>query len=113
MKYYYHLYLSKVLQTKKDSILAKLGQNQIQFNRYLIVLTCDGKNQLEIFDSIMLRQEYFRNQVSVVVGIADGYQEALEVVRQITDEVYSAQQNVNIREYLLDKQQKYEEGVEV
>lgn len=111
MKYYHNLYTSAELQAKKDSVLAKLEENRVQLNKYLIVLTCDGKNQLEIFDSIMLKQEYFRNQVLMVIGIAAGYQEALSLVRLITEEVYNNQKDVNIRGYLLDMQQKYEERV--
>ncbi len=111
MKYYYDLYISDELQEKKDRILSKLEENQVQLNIYLIVLTSDGKNQLEVFDSIMLKQEYFQNRVFMVVGIAAGYQEALELVRTITDEVFCNQEDVDIRKYLLDMQQKYEESV--
>jgi len=38
-----------------------------------------------------------------VVGLADGYDSALELIRQITEEVFAATQSVDIRHYILQK----------
>ena len=45
-----------------------------------------------------------------VVGIASGYDEALKLVKQITEEVYEETGRTDIRNYLLNKQQEYEKG---
>ena len=38
-----------------------------------------------------------------MVGLADGYDSALELIRQITEEVFAATQSVDIRHYILQK----------
>ena len=109
MKYYCELYWSEGLQKKKKSILSGLEQNKVQLNKYLIVLTKNSANHLEFFDSVLLKQDVFKQGELFVVGIADGYSGALELVEKITQEVYDKTKDIDIRRYLLKKQREFEE----
>ena len=109
MKYYCELYWSEKFQNKKKEILSKLEQNKVQLNKYLIVLTENSKNHLEFFDSVLLKQNIFGQRDLFLVGIADGYFGALELVEIITQEVYDKTKGTNIRGYLLEKQREFEE----
>lgn len=111
MKYYHNLYLSEAFRDKKEEIIEKLEKKQLQLNKYLVVLTKNTANHLEFFDSVMLKQSLFGQDDCLVVGIADGYPDALEMVEIITQEVYDRTKGTDIRSYLLESQRQFEEGI--
>ena len=104
MKYYHDLYLSKSLLSKKETIIEKLESNQWQLSKYLLVLAQNEKNHLEFFDSVLLTQNLMPKKDLFVVGIADSYVGAVDMVQKITEEVYASTGNTNIRSYLLSKE---------
>ena len=110
MKYYYDLYLDDKLIPKREEILAKLEQDKWQFEKYLITLTKNEKNHLEFYNSVLLIQKAIEKEDLFLVGIASGYESALELVEKITQEVYDKTKGTDIRNYILNKQQEYEEG---
>ena len=112
MKYYHDLFMSENLISKRTDIITKIMNDQWQFEKYLVVLTKNEKNHLEFFNSVLLLQRVMSKDDLFVVGIADGYQGALELVQKITEEVYATTGNVDIRGYLLAKEREYEESNE-
>ena len=44
-----------------------------------------------------------------MVGIADGFEEALYLVEKIAQEVYDVTGDIKIHKYLLEQQKKFEE----
>ncbi len=112
MKYYYNLYLSESLRDRKEDIIKKLNKKKVMLNRYLIVLTANAANHLEFYDSVLLTQKIFKKPELLVVGIADGYHGALELVEKITQDVYNKTNETNIRQYILECQREFEEGME-
>ena len=110
MKFYHTLYWSETLTPRKEVILEHLRQGKWQMNKYLIVLAKDGCNHLEFYSTVMLLQQVFSSEDIFVVGIADGYDGALELIERITREVYDETQSTDIRGYLLSKQREYETG---
>lgn len=109
MKYYHNLYISESLCPKIKDIVEKLENGKIQFNKYLIALTKNEVNHLEFFDSVLLLQQIFLKDEIFVVGIAEGYTGALELVEKITQEVYTETQGTNIRNYIICQQKEFEE----
>ena len=106
MRYYRYLYLSEGLKKKKDRIIAKLEKKKFQMDIYLITLSCNGNSQLEIWNSVLFLQPSFPQTDHFVVGITKGYEEALELVEQITKEVYNETKGADIRSYILNKEQE-------
>ena len=88
MKYYKHLYLSEGLEKKKDKIIQKIEAGKILPGIFLVTLAPDEKNQLEIHRYLLLLQPVFHRENLFVVGISKDYEEALELVEEITQEVY-------------------------
>lgn len=109
MKYYYNLYMNPETRIRKLELMKKLNQHKTMWNQYVIALASHGKNQLEIFDSVLLQQKIFQMEDYMIVGIGDGFDDALELVQGITQEVYDATGKANIRDYLLERQKDYEE----
>ena len=63
---------------------------------------------LEFYSSMLLKQHIFDREELFVVGIADGYMDALYMVERITDDVFRETGNAEIRQYLLARQDEYE-----
>ena len=110
MKFYDSLFMDEKLLQKKEAIIKKLKNNQWQFEIYLIVLSKNENNHLELFHSVLLQQKAISKDDLFVVGIASGYQEALELVEKITQQVYDKTNEVDIRNYILTNQNEYEKG---
>lgn len=110
MKFYENLYIGESLEQKKDKIIAKLKEGKVQLNCYVIALTENPKNQLEFFDSILLMQRNYKKRELFIVGLAGGYDEALELTKKMTEDTYQKNKDGNIRSYLLEKQKEFEES---
>lgn len=104
MEFYKDLYVSESLEKKKDIIIEKIKQGKIQFNCYIITLTENPENQLEFYDSLMLKQKNFKQEHLFIVGIADGYDEALSIVQRITEDTYRIWKNADIRKFIITRQ---------
>lgn len=110
MKCYCNLYLDEKTYLKKEEILHKIEKEQWQLEIYCIVLAPNEINHLEIFHSALMLQKSVSKEKQFLVGIASGYYEALELVEKITKEVYDNTKGTDIRGYILNKQQEFEEG---
>lgn len=106
MRYYKHLYLMEGLEKKRAKIIKKLEENKFQRNIHIITLAQNEKNHLEIYNSILLLQPDFPHDNFFVVGIAKGYEDAVELVEVITREVYNETEGADIRSYILEKEQE-------
>lgn len=109
IKFYCDLYVSECWQEKKEKIMKKLRENRLQPQVYVIALSQGEQNHLEFFSSLLLKQRVFRHGELFVVGIADGYDEALYLVEQITDHVYRETGGADIRRFVRERQREYEE----
>ena len=105
MRYYKHLYLAEGIR-KKEKVIRKLEKNQLQMNIHIITLSQNEEDQLEIYNSMILLQPEFPHDDFFVVGIAKGYEEAVEMVEEITQEVYNKTKGADIRSYILEREQE-------
>ena len=99
------LYLTEGLEKKKEKIIRKLESGKLQPSVHVITLAISEKNQLEIYPTLQFKQPAFPEQDLFVVGITKGYEEAVELVEQIVQEVYEQTGGCDIRSYILEKEQ--------
>ena len=69
---------------------------------YVLTL-CEGRDQLEIYNSVVLLQSYFRKNPKFIVGIAGGYGTAVGMVQQITEECYRKNKDADLKRYLAER----------
>ena len=100
MEYYKELYVGESLRKKKDEILKKLATGENMLSIYVITLANGKHNQLEFCKSLLWEKG------RLVVGIANGYAEALEVIEVITRDVYDATGGAAIYKYICAKQRE-------
>ena len=105
MRYYKHLYLAEGIR-KKEKVIRKLEKNQLQMNIHIITLSQNEEDQLEIYNSMILLQPEFPHDDFFVVGIAKGYEDAVEIVEEIAQEVYNKTKGADIRSYILEREQE-------
>ena len=105
MQYYKYLYLAEGLEKKREKLIRKLDAGKLTLDIHVITLAVNEKNQLEIYNTIQFKQPSFPYSELFVIGIARGYEEAVELVERIVTEVYEKTGTCNIRSYILEKEQ--------
>ena len=101
MKFYKNLYVGDTIKDVKK-VKRKLLLNAGQLGIYVITL-CKGRDQLEIYHCAFLQQKYYKKNPPFIIGIANGYEEAVEIVRQIAIEAYECNENCDLKKYILDR----------
>ncbi|HIY62263.1 MAG TPA: hypothetical protein H9730_02045 [Candidatus Mediterraneibacter stercoripullorum] len=109
VKFYCDLYISECWKNKKRQIMERIKKNKIFPDTYIIALSQGKQNNLEFFQGILLRQHVFANSALFVIGIADGYGEALQIVHDITEKVYQETGDADLRRYIQIRQEEFEE----
>lgn len=106
MRYYRYLYIGEGLEKKKDKVIRKLENRKLQKDIHVVVLAGGDNNQLEIYQASLFLQPAFPYEEFFVVGIVKGYEDAIELVEQITQEVYNETKGADIRSYILKREQE-------
>ena len=101
MRFYKDLYVGSTIKDV-HKVKRKLRTNAGQLGIYVIAL-CRGCDQLEIYHCAFLQQKYYKKNPPYIIGIANGYDESLEIVRQIAEEAYRENGDCDLKKYLLDK----------
>ncbi len=100
MRWYRSLFVGTTAEKTKNQIVEKLNSNKPQLNVFVLTLPSNEKNLLDIFPSNILLQPYYKKQDYFVVGLAKGYEEALEVMTQIIMDTYNETGGFHVKEYL-------------
>ncbi len=88
MRCYDHLYMGKKAGKRRFPILQGLREGKLLPEVYVITPPQNGNNILDIYPSVMLHLPPYCDQDLMIVGVAVTYWEALDVVRQIVDDLY-------------------------
>lgn len=111
IKCYCDLYVSGGLKRKKNKIIKKLMERIPQPSVYVLTLAQGEKNQLEFYPALLLKQPWYDDADIFVVGIADGYDAAVDLVEEIVREVQKETGDTDIRGFLAGRQERFEEGL--
>lgn len=103
MRWYKPLYLGEKAKEKRFSLLQGLRRGRPLPRVYVITLAAGGNNLLDIYPQPELLLPYYRKREFLILGVALGYFEALEVARQIVDDVYQATGTLDVKTYLEDR----------
>lgn len=98
MKFYKNLYVGETIKNPNKAKW-KLRRGAIQPDLYVIALA-RGSDQLEIYNSIFLRQKYYKKYPPYIIGISKGYEEAVDIVMKIAQEALDKNQSPDIKRFL-------------
>lgn len=102
MEWYEKLYIGNNAQKKKYSLIREIESGKAPLEVFLITLPSGQGNQLEIMSVWNLKFWYRRKNCPMIVGLACGREEALELVVQITEEVLEKTGSVELKNYFLN-----------
>lgn len=103
MKWYPYLYVSESAKAKEKKIIRKLKTGAGMFDIWLITEAANGVDLFDIISSAWLKQPSVRKNLPEIIGIAKGYDEAVELVIQIAEETRAQTGAWDIRAYLEEK----------
>lgn len=86
-----------------EAIQAKLEQGKLVPGVYLVTLSHNPHNILEILPAVVLFQKKAARMCPQIVGMARGEEEAVELVRRIVDSVYQETGDVQIEDYIKNR----------
>ena len=107
MKFYKYLYASDSMAKKKEKTVRRLKSGKYPVGAYIIVLIEEGPNQLEFYNTALLKQKLLDDKRQFVVGLASGYDDAVYLVEEIVRDVYENTGGADIRAYIM-KQEGWE-----
>lgn len=103
MKWYPYLYVGERAAKKKKKILWKLKTGAGLIDVWVITEAANGVDQFDILSSAWLKQRAVRKNLPMIIGIAKGYDEAVDLVVQMAEEAYHETGAGDIRAYLKSK----------
>ncbi len=110
MTWYDELYVGDSIVHKTKKIIWKIRHNAGQLNIYVIALASNDHNLLDIIPAQELLQKAYPKCGLRIIGLAKGYEEAVEVAASIVDEVYRNTGAFGIRTYLEEQAADREGG---
>ncbi len=99
-KFYKNLYWDeKIPEKKRNRIKWCLKVSKRAKPCYVITL-CNGPDQLEIYNSWVLLQPYYRKNPRFIIGIAGSNGAAVEIVQKIAEDCYRKNKDADLKKYL-------------
>lgn len=103
MIWYEDLYVGYNLLDKKRKVIRKIKNRKPMFDTYVITLPRNDYDTLEIYPSNVLIQKWYHKPDMVVIGIAKGREEALDMMTLIIMECLEKTGNVNVKKYIMEQ----------
>lgn len=99
--YFSELYLGEGITDKKlDKIKRNLEKRPLLSNVYLITLSQNKHNQLDIFQARQLVQRFYGTHPVQIVGIAKDYDDAIILVEKIVQQCMDKRGDCALKEFL-------------
>lgn len=100
--YHYDLRLGEGLDFKDlNQIKSNLTKNPIEANLFLITVSANNNEQLDIYDAKYLVQKFYQKNPPYVIGIAKEKEHALSMVEKMMQECINARGDANLKAYLI------------
>lgn len=101
MRWYNHLYMGKHAKRHRFSIIQNIREERYLPGIYVITPPSNGNNVLDIHPVLEFANPLYRErQELLIIGIAEGYQEALKLAAAIVTEMYEKTGAFDLNEFL-------------
>ena len=99
-KFYKYLYWDEnIPEKKRNRIKWRLKVSKRDKPCYVLTL-CEGRDQLEIYHCAFLQQKYYKKHPPYIIGVAKKYEEALDIVVEITKAALERNGYPDLKKYL-------------
>lgn len=103
MIWYEDLYVGYSLLAQKRQIMRKIKNGKPMFNKYVITLPQNDYDTLEIYPSNVLTQKWYRESDIVVIGIAEGKEEAMDMMTLIVMDCLEQTGGVKVKDFIMEQ----------
>lgn len=100
MKFFQDLYLGEGVSPKINQIMKKLNSGILVPELYLIVMSNNADNMLELIPQWEVLQKGYPDVDLKVVGLASGKKEAVSLVQFIVEQAFQDTGSADVRPYL-------------
>ena len=94
-----NIYVGDSIAKKRDKIIKKIKKGKITMKKYVLALSRNDSDLLDVFQANVLKQKYYQEQNIIVVGLASGEEEAFELVKKIIDDCLEATGGYNLKQF--------------
>lgn len=103
MKFIEHLYVSNSIKNA-DKVISKLKRNVGQIMVYIISISNNSSDQLDIYHCSVMQQKVFHKDKNfTIVAITKTHEEAVEYVQLLVKDCLKVRGDCKLKEYLLSK----------
>ena len=106
------LYLGESVEKKEKRIREDMEQGKLRWHVYVLMLSTNPENQVDILSAGFLRQPFYRHQDLTVVGLAQGREEALAVLQRMAADAVRETGAGNLRAFLTRRLSGEQEGAD-
>lgn len=100
MRWWTHLYMGERAESRRYAVMQKIREKKYQLDTYVITPPQYGHHLLDIRPVRLLTDEERESGDFLILGVACGYSEAKEVVRQMVDDMYRATGSFDWQAYM-------------
>ena len=100
MKFLKDLYIGEKARENAEQNVDDVRSGRYVKDLYALITSVSGVNQVEMLPSFYLRQQYYQEAEPVILGVAIGRGEAMELARQLTEEAVARFGTPDLRAYV-------------
>lgn len=97
------LYISESLQKKHTKLIKRIEKGKPTVGVYLLTYPTNEHNVMDIVSANLLMQKTYRRRCPKIIGLANGQEEAYELMEQILMESYQQTGSFHVKKYLEDR----------
>lgn len=103
VRWYRDLYVGDGLEHKVKKTMSRIEKGKAAPGIYLVTLAGHPANILEIIPASMLLQKVVRQNCPLIVGIANGKDEAILLTQKIIEETYGETGSFRVEAFIQDR----------
>ncbi len=102
LKWYEHYYIGEGVRDA-EKIRKKIDQGELVPGIYLLTLSENPNNVMEILPAVSLKQETVRRLCPEIIGMAMGKEEAMVMVSELLPKIYEETGTFHVQEYMKNR----------
>lgn len=101
MRWYNYLYMGEKAAKNSDKIINNIKNGKLQLNKYVLALPFNDSDMLDIYPATVLVQKHYMKSDIVILGIAEGMEEAKDLMQEVIMECYIETKGFKLKDYIL------------
>ncbi len=100
MRFLGSLYLGEKARETAEQVMDDVRSGRYVKDLYVLIEPLSDANQIEVLQAYYLRQRYYQEKDPMILGVAKGKSEALDLVLQMTQEALDRFGRPDLRAYV-------------